>query len=583
MADDIIIRSQTKVNGQLGVLYLTTTRIHWCAHGSKEPTVILPFNEIKNQFVSTAASQKALLKIITDETPGAPNLVIEFTHPTTSRADLNMFRESIAQVLPKKAAPDAPAKPAAKPAPPKPPNGSHPAKPMPGLFGKMTQEEVMQRAGILASNKDLQTLYANLVKGGVVTEEEFWEARKSMLENDSKKLDKQPVGMSSRMVDVNPSSETCNAVRYKLTPQIIHQIFIQTPVVEKAYRDNVPTKMSEQDFWVKYFQSQYFHRDRLKGAVPGEGDLLFDPYKAEVEKDKAPVLFKRKLSSISPLDDLSADSDNALPEGYGIAQDESLKPIKLAKSLPLLRRMNRHAEVVVGAIDSRNIAALEQSKGLAELHKDHAKNQAKIQEAIELPDLEADKPPDTIPLKIQDVRRYFDAHASNSTTTSTSTSPDQQQKFSPQLLADTFNAELNNWQPELNKAVIQPKLAQAIIQELQNLTHIKTTTSGVDIMKDLEVTNEFQQQLTDYFDLSNELLRHFWSTIPHTFPAPPLSQKQTEKLQRVTEKISKIYDELEVKIKQLQDENKSKWGSLFRPITQSLSKAVEKYNTFTGG
>ena len=49
-----------------------------------------------------------------------------------------------------------------------------------------------------------------------------------MLENDSKKIDKQPVGMSSRMVDVNPSSETCNAVRYKLTPQIIHQIFFQS-------------------------------------------------------------------------------------------------------------------------------------------------------------------------------------------------------------------------------------------------------------------------------------------------------------------------------------------------------------------
>jgi hypothetical protein len=32
----------------MGVLYLTTAHIHWCVHGSNEPTVILPFNEIKS-------------------------------------------------------------------------------------------------------------------------------------------------------------------------------------------------------------------------------------------------------------------------------------------------------------------------------------------------------------------------------------------------------------------------------------------------------------------------------------------------------------------------------------------------------
>lgn len=46
-----------------------------------------------------------------------------------------------------------------------------------------------------------------------------------MLENDSKKAEKQTVGMPSALIaDVRPTSETCNAVHYKITPQIIHQV-----------------------------------------------------------------------------------------------------------------------------------------------------------------------------------------------------------------------------------------------------------------------------------------------------------------------------------------------------------------------
>jgi transcription initiation factor TFIIH subunit 1 len=216
-----------------------------------------------------------------------------------------MFRESIAQVLPKKAGADTPTKPPTKkPVPPK-PNGTLPVSFSPSissLFGMMTEEDVMQRAKMLASNKELQTLHEQLVKGGVITEEEFWETRKSKLENESRKTENQPTGMSTVLSsDVRPSSETCNAVHYKITPQIIHQIFIQFPVVQRAYLDNVPTKMSEKEFWIKYFQSQFFHRDRLKGAVvPGPGDELFSKYASEVDKDKDPVLINENSPMRTP-------------------------------------------------------------------------------------------------------------------------------------------------------------------------------------------------------------------------------------------------------------------------------------------
>lgn len=91
-----------RLDAQLGTLYMTTTRLVWCKANAPQPAVSLPFLDIKNQFVSTASSTKALLKLITDETPGAPNIVLEFTHPSSAREDLNMFRESIAQIIPKK-------------------------------------------------------------------------------------------------------------------------------------------------------------------------------------------------------------------------------------------------------------------------------------------------------------------------------------------------------------------------------------------------------------------------------------------------------------------------------------------------
>lgn len=52
------------------------------------------------------------------------------------------------------------------------------------------------------------------------------------------------------------------------------------------------------------------------------------------------------------------------------------------------------------------------------------KNIAKIRDRVELQDLDANKPAETIPLKIQDVRRYFDSNNSTTTTTSVN-SPDQ--------------------------------------------------------------------------------------------------------------------------------------------------------------
>ncbi len=38
-------------------------------------------------------------------------------------------------------------------------------------------------------------------------------------------------------------------IKYRLTPEIIRQIFVEYPGVKKVYDEHVPTKISEKDFW----------------------------------------------------------------------------------------------------------------------------------------------------------------------------------------------------------------------------------------------------------------------------------------------------------------------------------------------
>lgn len=40
-------------------------------------------------------------------------------------------------------------------------------------------------------------------------------------------------------------------------------VFRTYPAVRQKHSECVPNKMSENQFWTKFFQSHYFHRDRI--------------------------------------------------------------------------------------------------------------------------------------------------------------------------------------------------------------------------------------------------------------------------------------------------------------------------------
>lgn len=72
------------------------------------------------------------------------------------------------------------------------------------------------------------------------------------------------------LADIKPQTDGCNGLKYNLTQDIIEAVFKTYPAVRKKHSDYVPAKMTEAEFWTKFFQSHYFHRFVFVTLVPSE-------------------------------------------------------------------------------------------------------------------------------------------------------------------------------------------------------------------------------------------------------------------------------------------------------------------------
>lgn len=69
------------------------------------------------------------------------------------------------------------------------------------------------------------------------------------------------------MANICPKSDGTNGLVYNLSYDDKESILKTYPSVKIKYNQNVPSRMSEQDFWTKFFQSFYFRKDQINLAT----------------------------------------------------------------------------------------------------------------------------------------------------------------------------------------------------------------------------------------------------------------------------------------------------------------------------
>eukprot|EP00741_Cyanophora_paradoxa_P022684 tig00021493_g21907.t1 len=326
------------------------------------------------------------------------------------------------------ASPAPPAPPAAAAAPPRPPpKRPAPAATPPPAPAAVSEREVRARGELLARDGELRRLHEQLVRGGVVTDDEFWDSRRALLRREEEMEAARRTGMPNALIsDLKPQQDTANKLHFRVTPEVIHAIFVETPAVHRAYLQNVPHKLSEKEFWTRYFQSKYFFRDRASDAQDGTagGSLSvanIDPIFAKcLEEDTSALAMelKAKVRRLEPTVNLAAD--DRLPEGYGVRTEPPAPPSK--ERTRVLRTLNRHGALI---LESEDAVAAREAQAQAPPAPPPAKGRPaatpppqaaedthqKVAEQLRLKDLEKEAPPALLPLRIADPRRYFDAHA----------------------------------------------------------------------------------------------------------------------------------------------------------------------------
>jgi len=586
-AEDILLQvPHVKYKKNEGTLYVMGERIAWMMANKRDSfSIIHKYADVKTQKISPEGKAKIQLQVVLHD---GNSTTFQFIHPEglnhqlKSREDV---KELLLQLLPK--------------------------------FKKKVNKELEEKNRMLSENKGLLQLYKDLVITGILTAEEFWvqHAKKPSPSSssagggggkdglgvgsikDGKQV--QDVGVSgSFLSDIKPQADGANGLKYNLTNDIIQSIFKTYPAVKRKHLENVPSKMSEHEFWTKFFQSHYFHRDRLHGQVK-------DIFDACAKDDESRIKAQLKEGSVlarEPVANLDNFHDNTNDEHFGNVVQSSGQSSKSNNVVHqnIIKRFNRHSIMVMNVSDGTTASSssskdsVSNSNGSSTQKKDQKNSQPSPQEPQ--PSSETPCPPVSVSKKrLLEKTQYEDLGDTGPIVKKVALNLAKTDRYlngptpagSGGLLSgNALNVDLNindvnNWKRGYLQALTkwsqegdcrEMLSARAAVSALNDLSPGGALMKGArqELMAEQYPDSVIKDLKLLYGSLS-ELLRHFWACFPPTTP-------------QLQEKLAKMHDTLKkfqhVKVRPFENELLRTYTSgpkITVHLNQMLALADKKY------
>ncbi|CAF0953148.1 unnamed protein product [Brachionus calyciflorus] len=510
-----------------GTLYVMSERISWMQKCKTGTPISISHNyvDIKTQKISSEGKVKVQLQVVLhDDT----SITFHFANPggpDSQVKDRNKVKDELAILLPK--------------------------------FTQKISAELEEKKRILVENPHIYQLYNDLVVGQMISAEDFWKNFVNI--SDYKSTTKsQLTGVSQGfMANICPKSDGTNGLVYNLSYDDKESILKTYPAVKLKYVQNVPSKMSEKDFWTKFFQSFYFRKDQINLAA----DDIFKDCALKLDDE---LKSKAQVTLTDPVDIIDSQKVLSNEDGFGLTDFSASKTSNLSHQ-NLIKRYNYYSMRVLSSMEETSM------KDDNKLSKNTGgSNKIRLLDE-EIKDLEEDEEASGAlrgaALSLKHVDRYF--YAPKAAEKESITSKLLKSK-NPKDLCERTLQDLQNWSINVKK-VSNPTLAISILADLSPGSQLMQT-NNVQNLRD-EIQKSYQDEIKSVYISSCEMLKTYHSMFP------PKNTEQEMKLKLTRDTLEAFYQQKVIALREQLIKENFTWN-LTVHLENMFKIALMKYNTW---